>query len=144
MFKVYTSRTGAGERWQRLFKGMTPPYVACHVVPGGKGNDLEPLFEHMSYWSSVTDDPNASDIRREFARIMTPIPKIVVLDKLTRRVSPWLNTRIETLDDAHREIAALEEQPGKDIFIYGSLMLWNDLLNHGLLRLHAVVVSLHC
>jgi dihydrofolate reductase len=87
----------------------------------------------MSYWPGVMDDPTATPIRREFARIMNPMPKVVVSDKLTPdEFGLWENTRIIKLADAHREIAALKAQPGRDILIYGSRTLWNDLLLHGL------------
>ncbi len=96
---------------------------------GGRSNFLG----NMSYWPGVMDDPNATAIRREFARIMNPMPKVVVSDKLTsEEFGPWQNTRIIRLADAHTELAALKEQPGKDILIYGSRTLWNDLLLHDL------------
>ena len=59
--------------------------------------------------------------------------KVVVSDKITREeLAPWDNTRIVRVADAHREIAALKEQPGGDILILMGRILWNDLLVHGL------------
>src|SRR5215213_3264609 len=75
---------------------------------GGRSNFLG----NMSYWPGVTEDPNATAIRREFARIMNPMPKIVVSDKLTpEEFGVWQNTRIIKLAAAHKEIAALKQQP---------------------------------
>jgi dihydrofolate reductase len=34
--------------------------------------------------------------------------------------------------DAHRELADLKSRPGKDILVFGSHVLWNDLLSAGL------------
>src|SRR3954447_21650896 len=96
--------------------------AADTLLWGGRSNFLG----NMAYWPGVTDDPNASTIRREFAQIMNPMPKVVVSDKLTSaEFGVWGNTRIIKLVDAHREITALKEQPGRDILIYGSRMLWN-------------------
>jgi dihydrofolate reductase len=88
---------------------------------------------NKEYWTAVPNDPAATDIRREIAGLMTSLEKLVISDRLTpAELSPWDNTRIIPRADMHREIAALKEQPGKDILVILSRLLWNDLLIHGL------------
>lgn len=88
---------------------------------------------NKAYWTSVPDDPAATEIRREFADLMHRVDKIVVSDRITaEELSPWDNTRIVRLADAHREMAALKHEPGRDILILMSRTLWNDLLAHDL------------
>lgn len=88
---------------------------------------------NKEYWTSVSNDPNATDIRRELAVLFQSIEKIVISDRLTAaELSPWDNTRIIKRTDAYREIAALKQQPGKDILVLLSRLLWNDLLVHDL------------
>jgi len=88
---------------------------------------------NKEYWSGVPKDPEATAIRRELAELFKSIEKIVVSDKLTRaELAPWENTRIISRANAYQEIAALKQEPGKDILVLLSRLLWNDLLVHDL------------
>ena len=89
---------------------------------------------NMKYWSGVPDDPKATAIRREFADLMRHVEKVVVSDKLTQAdLAPWTDTtRIVKIADSRKEVAALKQQPGRDILIMLSRILWNDLLAHDL------------
>jgi dihydrofolate reductase len=88
---------------------------------------------NKAYWPGVATDPSATMIRREYAGLISSIEKIVVSDNLTAaELAPWENTRIIKRADAYREIAALKRQPGKDILVIMSRLLWNDLLVHDL------------
>ena len=88
---------------------------------------------NKQYWTGVPNDPNATDIRREFAGLMNSTEKIVISDNLTSgELAPWDNTRIIKRADAYKEIAAIKGQPGRSILVILSRLLWNDLLVHDL------------
>jgi dihydrofolate reductase len=88
---------------------------------------------NQAYWAGVPNDPNATPIRLELAALFKRIDKVVVSDKITREeLTTWDNTRIVTVADAAKEVAALKQQPGRDIVIFLSRILWNHLLEHDL------------
>jgi dihydrofolate reductase len=88
---------------------------------------------NKEYWTGVPNDPKATEIRRELAGLFQSIEKLVISDKLTSaELSPWENTRIIKRADAYKDIAALKQEPGRDILVLLSRLLWNDLLVHGL------------
>src|SRR5215216_508680 len=88
---------------------------------------------NKEYWTGVPNDPKATDIRRETAKLFRSIEKIVISDKLSAaELHPWENTRIIKRADAYKDIAALKQEPGKDILVLLSRLLWNDLLVHDL------------
>jgi dihydrofolate reductase len=79
-------------------------------------------YEGMArYWSSATG---------EIADFMNSIPKVVFSRTLGK--AEWSNTRL-VKTNAEEEVATLKEQPGQDLFIFGSANLSSTLMRRGLI-----------
>ena len=75
------------------------------------------LYEVMTFWDTVHEDPAAPEHMLEFARIWQALPKIVFSTTLERVHGS--NTRLATRGVAE-EVAELKAQPGKDLAVGGA------------------------
>jgi dihydrofolate reductase len=95
--------------------------------------------EFAGYW------PNQNEAEVDIAGYMNNTPKLVVSNTLKPDDVTWQNTTLITGNVAE-QLAAIKEQPGRDISITGSATLVRSLLRDGLLDelqllLHPVVVG---
>lgn len=94
-----------------------------------------------NYWPFAADDPNATPVTKEISRLNNAIDKIVISDRLSSdEIKPWLNTTIIKRADFNQKIQELKQKNGKDILIFGSRTLWNNLLINKLIdELHFII-----
>jgi len=85
------------------------------------------LFGRVTYQVMVSYWPTATG---EVADFMNSIPKVVF--STTLHQAEWSNTRLVKAN-AQAEVAALKQQSGKDLFIFGSAALSSSLMPHGLI-----------
>lgn len=86
------------------------------------------LYETMVYWETADQDPSASEVTLDFARIWQALPK-VVFSKTLDRVEG--NTRLASAGVVE-EVARLKEEPGGDLAV-GGAGLASELIERNLI-----------
>src|SRR4051812_43541144 len=97
------------------------------------------LLGHNSYqmfsgfWPSLADNPDASPTNREFAGLYNKIDKVAISNRMTLQdTGSWRDTTsIIGGENVYDEISKLKGRSGKDMIVFASRTLWNDLLVHG-------------
>jgi dihydrofolate reductase len=94
------------------------------------------------YWPAVQRDPAAEPVQAGIAALVGPMPKLVVSDTLPVQLgAPWGDAEVVRRAPAHARIRALKQGNGGDLLAYGSHVLMNDLLAHGLVDELRVLVG---
>jgi dihydrofolate reductase len=116
------------DAWSDAY-GLMPQIDACVL-----GSVMYAGYER--YWSAIQNEPDkplpmtgklAKPAELEWARFAAETPHYVLSNTMTSAL--WPRTRfVRTLDD----IAALKEQPGKDIYLMGGARITASLLDAGL------------
>lgn len=86
-------------------------------------------YQLMEFWPTVMANPTGNKSMDDFAKAIDKINKIVFSNTL--KELPWRNSRLATAGIAE-EVAALRNQPGRDIFV-GSPSLIIQSINLNLL-----------
>lgn len=87
----------------------------------------------QAFWPEVQKDPAARPVLAEIAALTGRMHKLVVSDTLQlAKDAPWGDADVVRRAQAHARLAALKAGTGGDLLAFGSHVLMNDLLAHGL------------
>jgi dihydrofolate reductase len=89
------------------------------------------LFQN--FWPRVEQDASADPVLAEIAALTGKLHKLVVSDSLALPArAPWGDAEVVGRAQAHARIQALLSGSEQDLLAFGSHVLMNDLLAHGL------------
>ncbi len=94
------------------------------------------LYETMVFWETAEEDPERTEVEREFARIWKPAPKLVFSTTLTEVEG---NASLAAGDPV-AEVERLKAEPGKSLAV-GGAGLASTLVEHDLVDEYRLFTS---
>ena len=88
------------------------------------------LFGRITYQGMAAYWTTAQGEQGEVANLMNSLPKVAFSHTLER--ADWQNTTL-VRENAEQAVVELKQQPGKDLFIFGSATLCSSLMQAGLI-----------
>ncbi len=120
---------GGGGSWMRIGESLHREFNrrAAAMTMGVEGRVIYEIME--SYWPAAANDESAEDVMREYGRIWTEMPKVLVSNT---RTSADYDTRIIGGDDVIEQLARIRDETDGDIGVGGANVA-TQLLRAGLL-----------
>lgn len=114
-------------------------YAAGIVNTVGSSLYGRTTYEMMrGYWPTMLNNPSASKYEMNHAQWVENIEKIVF--STTMKTVDWNNTRLISGNIAE-EVAALKNQPGKDLVVFGSPSLAHTFIDMDLIDEYQLTIS---
>jgi dihydrofolate reductase len=87
----------------------------------------------QNFWPRIEQDASTGPVLAEIAALTGKLDKLVVSESLALpATAPWGDAEVVGRVQAHARIQALKSNSDRDLLAYGSHVLMNDLLAHGL------------